>query len=327
MTCGKDLTTQRELKDEPWTAIVTASVRQEQKSSHSPTKRKRSSESDDNFEYLSTDDDFEDLSTGYHQSGVHSPYVADDYSKCVVTGHTTTETCHIIPISWTAEPEVFQESYSRLFDSNSHLQWIFEPTIFPKAVDFGRYLVPSLGFLNKPWNTLVIEEALHAMWIEAKWAFKYTGHMPSLQANHVDVSLQFEWLGVSSVKVSDAIDMTRLDALDTKLLLKDMDFSMENNVPPCNVKNGLMINITIPEEDVDIFILAIELQYAILRIASLCAAGQAPDDLPDYISVRGHEDGSELLGDTSSDDVMSQVSAWTENVAREMAKDEWQVEE
>ena len=263
------------------------------------------------------DPEYLDPSVKRRQESVRKVSMARDGYRCVVTGHVTTENCHIIPFAWTAKPEALAIATERLIPANDYLPNIFEQAAL-QGIPVSERIIPCLGYLDKPWNTLILNRTLHKMWGESKWAFKYIGCVAASQPKHVDVSVQFEWLGTSRVAVAGEVDMTRLADPDVQVLLDDLDLNMENSavydVRGHRVRTGLVIDITMPEDEVDEFIYAIQLQYAILRIASMCAAGQRPEDLPDP------DDDDAAAGDFA--DVMSKVWGWTDEIPEEQAEEE-----
>lgn len=91
-----------------------------------------------------------------------------DHIRCIVTESTGLVVCHIVPFSWT-------KSRANQASASKHLQTLRLFFSNSRYAQLMRDLRDSLGFLDKRWNMICLDNKLHFSWAQGLWTFKYLG--------------------------------------------------------------------------------------------------------------------------------------------------------
>ena len=204
-----------------------------------------------------------------------------DGNVCILTRSCVVEVCHILPFAWTKTENKTARSRKYLgYSSALELYLGFQQR--HEVIN----LASQVGGLNWAWNMLTLKSSIHSCWGRAYIGLKYEGQTPNASlSNHIDVEMAFYWLGRNQVKPSAVADLDPgsprwidgLEGIDAFGCIRDFDcVSMDQ------LRDGLRVTVTLPEDDVDKFVAMINLQWACVRIARLCGGGEAPDDLPSF---------------------------------------------
>ncbi|KAI9897162.1 hypothetical protein N3K66_008184 [Trichothecium roseum] len=204
-----------------------------------------------------------------------------DGNVCILTRSCIVEVCHILPFAWTKT-----ENKTAVTNVYLGISLALEPYLGRQQHLELVKLASQVGGLNWAWNMITLKSSLHSCWGRAYMGLKYEGQTPNTSLpNHIDVEMAFYRLGRNKVKPSAVVDLDPssprwidgLEGIDAFGCIRDFDcVSMDQ------LRDGLRVTVTLPEDDVNKFVAMINLQWACVRVARLCGGGEAPDDLPSF---------------------------------------------
>lgn len=228
-----------------------------------------------------------------HAEGSYNPRssrskAASDESKerdrwrCILTGVASVQGCHILPYTWSTA-KTSNALKPLLVTGDRPLRTLLGDAIPSSTMYLHGLLTSDPASLDKAWNMLTLSNDVHACWSKALLGFKYLGRTP--EGDSTKFTLQYRWLGKSTAKPKDRITLEMLNDPTKKALVDQLDLGFQDYLTftRCGrpVTSGSTIDIRIPTKDAEQFKAAIELQWALLKVAALCGAAGDPDMSPD----------------------------------------------
>lgn len=132
--------------------------------------------------------------------------------------------------------------------------------------------------LDKSWNLVCLDRAVHKNWGDAKCAFECLGISPDGESGKYSVMLKFHWLNVRK-KTKKPSDF-QLNS-ETLLSMVDSSFYPESfgegryllRQDRTFVKTGHIFNITMPNKaDAEKMMILFNVQWLVLRLAAMSGA-------------------------------------------------------
>ncbi|KAH8648999.1 hypothetical protein BGZ61DRAFT_376214 [Ilyonectria robusta] len=213
-----------------------------------------------------------------------------DGDACVVMGTSNPEACHIVPFAWNKSHTALRKT-SMVYD-------------YGRAFFDGEWLVThekhlanpnNPGSSDKAWNMICLNHQLHAWWSSARLGFKCLGITPSTKdQSKSTVNLQFYWMPRQDLKPTAKMtlegDHNNFDAMADSATMFP-----QGGMPPVSGKlgashidahipilSGHLIDIQMPTADAALFKAMIDYQWALICVAALSGAAEAPELLPDH---------------------------------------------
>lgn len=218
--------------------------------------------------------------------------------NCIVTESACPDISFLTPLYWSEHVEEFflterqLDSYSGLFGSG--------PTINP--------LMAREGYSFQAWNMICLKPELRLLWHQCRFALKYVDHGDN--GLDKEVRVQFVWMPL----------MPGTDTWERPNLLAEMDRESNDRTidklgqayrdaeQPVldrkgrNVISGRIFSIRVREEDLQLFVEMLELQWNLIRLAAMSGIAQAKID-----ETRQHRPPAILTPETSLADNWTDV--------------------
>ncbi|KAI9899453.1 hypothetical protein N3K66_005914 [Trichothecium roseum] len=176
--------------------------------------------------------------------------------------------------------------------------------------------------LDKAWNMLTLSNDVHACWSKALLGFKYQGHITA--GDSTIFTLQYRWLGKSTARPKDRITLDMLNDPTKKALVDQLHLGHEDYLAFTRsgrpVTSGSTIDIEIPTQDAANFKAAIELQWALLKVAALCGAAGDPDLSPGSSDSDSSPGGLGHMQDVEEEASASRHELEPDDFARQLAE-------
>ncbi|KAJ5893491.1 HNH endonuclease domain-containing protein [Penicillium taxi] len=194
--------------------------------------------------------------------------------RCMITKTIHPAGCHIVPFSWSESVKNTQTMAKLL---GLFTQFFFEQDEDPSL------LCKEPGCADKAWNMLCLSPTLHTWWSHALFGFKRIGlsPLPGESSNLgviTEVTLQFHWLPTpKGINHLQKVDLTKQRfgnkeslryKLDNDAKVVDVKVNLPSDQP---IRTGHTFIVHIPTEDLREFCVVIDLQWALMRIASMSA--------------------------------------------------------
>ena len=201
-----------------------------------------------------------------------------DGHRCVVTGTAVAQACHIIPHMW-ATGDTCETAKTILHDGGPSLG------LMTGAGDEGdgsailRLLHDDPAKLHQSWNMLTLSPEAKLAWSKTMFAFKLLEGSEAAGQGHTNVKIQFNWLGKSSARPDDVITLEMLNDPERRALVDQYvpgpgDYILFHQPSAMPVLSGHTVTIRVPDVDVEAFKAAIQMQWAIHKIAALSGAAE-----------------------------------------------------
>ncbi|KAK0719756.1 hypothetical protein B0H67DRAFT_608574 [Lasiosphaeris hirsuta] len=181
------------------------------------------------------------------------PYFdARDGGECVITGRSGM-LCYILPFSLNSDEDTQGDAY-RLFD---HARiFLVEARRWKSA----RALFTTfLNCRNQTWNLICLNQQLNEWWNQGYFGLKCLGIFPK-DDHHRTVRIQFRWLSRELVVQGEGISDPELS---DDVQPSDGDPSREGT----KIEEGDTFDVIVTRREAEMMKTALDLQWAILRIA------------------------------------------------------------
>ncbi|PHH74555.1 hypothetical protein CDD82_4887 [Ophiocordyceps australis] len=143
----------------------------------------------------------------------------------------------------------------------------------------------SVAASDAIWNVICLSPTMHDLWTRAYFAFKCLGIYPSSESKW-SVRLQFVWMPVRTRKIeSFSVDEITSETFTQRLFVcQDMSHLQKSAIRAENsrpIRSGDIYGILMPFDDALKMKMAINIQWAVLRVAATSGAAEQPDLLQD----------------------------------------------
>ncbi|KAK0623805.1 hypothetical protein B0T14DRAFT_602304 [Immersiella caudata] len=246
----------------------------------------------------------------------------DRGKQCIFLGTANPQVCHILPWCWNATE----------INNRRTTQLLLTMALFGKR-EWHRLLASAVGASDYAWNMIAVNSQLRTWWGKGYWGVKCMSIEPVSGGPKYKVTLQFHWMPERSqlprnrwisIELGDGQKM--LDDLTTWNgnpgdQLRDGGLVAACNPSSCQpLLSGHVSHVLLDEKkDAENMKDMLDLQWALIRVASLAGAAEVPD------SPYDSDDDSDY-GVTEAVHGSSDVEKWLEGTAiatssREQPKD------
>lgn len=207
-----------------------------------------------------------------------------DGNKCVLTGASDPEVCHIVPFSWNSTQTNIKKTWY-VYQAAALLmgiEWTDE-----KSLLLTNPYAP--GGSDHVWNTICMSPLLHKWWSQAFFGLKCLGILPTDEGTSI-VEVQFQWMPRSKRNPMASCSLTEEN--DMKMIDEVKAFTDGGSLPVipehsrldlnCPLLSGHTFHVEMPPEDAERFKDMLDLQWVCIVIAALSGAAGRPHLLPDH---------------------------------------------
>jgi hypothetical protein len=193
-----------------------------------------------------------------------------DNNACLITSTADPEVCHIIPFASCARPNTLANFCHYLTDAS----WIISPSSDDESTI--NLLAREVGGSDKAWNMLCLNQQLHYWWGKPYFGLKYLeSEIPTENPDVTIIAVQFQWLP----KLQNRMTLQR-DAESIKQFLESETVPKGGVIKAFRgsghpVQSGDIFRIKVSTTDADKMRQALNLQWALVRIAALSGGAEA----------------------------------------------------
>ncbi|KAG5803895.1 hypothetical protein H9Q74_011284 [Fusarium xylarioides] len=252
-----------------------------------------------------------------------------DQHRCIVTGLTDPQVCHIVPFAWNQDQEHLEKTRKILGKVDTF--------VFPRNADAhetSMEIINGIKSSDKPWNLLCLSPQLHTWWGKAFFGLKYdSATLCEDDPDYSIISLQFVWMP-SNVKAmaTDQIDLNVQRDPSTALgsylnhrygqgplsacMTRDCATCQETQGVKCHdissnrpVESGTIVKVKRLTKDRHLLEHVIKLQWSIISAAALSGGPLIGDDC---VSSDSEEEEMECWEEDGQDDSIDKVDKWLE---------------
>lgn len=210
-----------------------------------------------------------------------------DSNRCVLTGASDPEVCHIVPFSWNSTRANIKKTQC-VYSASILLmksKWTSDNSLLLENSD-------APGGSDHVWNTICMNPLLHKWWAQAFFGLKCLGIAPTDKGTSI-VEVQFQWMPRSKKNPTAPCILTendmRLMVDEIKALTDGGDLPVTPKHPhgkvgtsQVNLRSGYTFRVEMSPEDAGRFKDMLDLQWACIVIAALSGAARYPHLLPDH---------------------------------------------
>jgi hypothetical protein len=228
--------------------------------------------------------------------------LALDNKACIIMTTADPEVCHIIPFASCANHSNVEDFAGYLDES----QEIFFST-YTEASTARQHFASGLGVSDKAWNMISLNQQLHFWWGKPYFGLKYLGSSISDDISMSSITVQFYWLPKLAKGARLERDAEQIKRLLNTKAVPDGGFITASRASGHKIQTGDVFHIKVPTDDADKMKEALNLQWALIRIAALTGGVDAPE-----------------LDDDKSDDFLNRFRfRWLESTEKAYDVESW----